>query len=458
VKLLVSLLFVFSTLAADVHLPKYTREVLPNGVVVYMVPRPGLPLVNIRVTIKGGVESEPDGFAGLSSLTSQLLRKGTARRTADQFSDELDGLGGTFMANGDYQSTVVNSGFLKKDFAAGLDLTTDALFHPAFPEAEVKKALSQRIDAAKSSKDNPQAAIGQYFRAFFFGPNHPYGRPVDEATLGRITRDKIVAYAKEAYVGKNLIVIVAGDFDPAVAGPSIRKVFGDIPAGAEFKWPASVHLPAATSARLLLVDKPDATQTYFRIAQPGIKRTDPERTPMQLINTLFGGRFTSLLNDALRVNSGLTYGANSALDLDHEQGALTIASYTRTDTTEKAIDMALEVLKKLNTNGVTQDQLASVKAYTKGTYPTRYLETVVQVSSELEDIELFGLNRGEVDDLFSRIDAVTLEQANTLARKHFRSDNLTFVVLGNASKIRDSVKKYAPEMKELSIQKPGFGI
>jgi predicted Zn-dependent peptidase len=120
--------------------------------------------------------------------------------------------------------------------------------------------------------------------------------------------------------------------------------------------------------------------------------------------------------------------------------------------------MALEVLKKLNTGGITQEQLASVKAYTKGTYPTRYLETASQVSGELEDIELFGLNRGEVDDLFSRIDAVTLEQANSLARKRLRSDNLVFVILGNASKIRDSVKKYAPEMKEVSIQKPGFGI
>jgi zinc protease len=457
VKLVASFLLALTSLAADVRLPKYTREVLPNGVVVYLVPRPGLPLVNFRVAVKGGVESDPDGLAGLSSVTAQLLRKGTARRTADQFSNELDGLGGTFGAFANDQSIVVTSGFLKKDFDAGLDLTADAILHPSFPDAEVKKSLSQGIDAAKNSKDSPQAAIGQYFRAFFFGPNHPYGHPTDEASLGRMTRDRIAVYAKENYVGKNLIVIVAGDFDSGLAASAVKKVFGDVPAGAEFKWPTSVGLAQPKAARLLLIDKPDATQTYFRIAQPGITRTDPERTTVRLLDTLFGGRFTSLLNDALRVNGGLTYGASSILDQNREQGALTIASYTRTETTEKAIDLALEVLKNFNTKGVTPEQLASVKAYTKGTYPTRYLETATQIAGELQEMELFGLNRGEVDDMFSRIDAVTLEQANAITRKRFRSDNLTFVVLGNASKIRDNIRKYAPEMKEVSIQKPGFG-
>jgi zinc protease len=446
-----------SLLCADVRLPKFIREVLPNGVVVYLVPRAGLPLVSFRAAIRGGVESEPAEYAGLSSVTAQLLRKGTARRTADQFSNELDSLGGTFTAGGDDQSVILSAGFLKKDFDAGLDLFTDALLHPSFPEEEVKKTLSQRVDAANASKDNPQAAISQYFRAFFYGPKHPYGRPADEASFRRITREVITTYSRQMFVGSNLVVIVAGEFDPAHAATSIRKDFGSIPAGAPYQWVTAPPL-FRSGARLLLIDKPDATQTYFRIAQPGITRTDADRTTVQLLNTLFGGRFTSMLNDALRVNSGLTYGASSILDQNRDQGAISISSYTRTETTEKAIDMALDVLKNLNVKGVNSDQLASVKAYTKCTYPTRYLETAGQVAGELEEIELFGLNRGEVDDMFSRIDAVTLEQANAVAKKRFQVDNLTYVILGNASRIREGVKKYAPELKEVSIKTPGFGI
>jgi predicted Zn-dependent peptidase len=115
-------------------------------------------------------------------------------------------------------------------------------------------------------------------------------------------------------------------------------------------------------------------------------------------------------------------------------------------------------LKRLNEKGITADQLASVKAYVKGTYPTHNLETSEQLANLLGDMEIFGLNKGEVDDLFSRIDAVTLERANAVAKKWYRSDNLTFVVLGNAAKIRESVAKYAPQVTEISVKAPGYGL
>jgi predicted Zn-dependent peptidase len=120
--------------------------------------------------------------------------------------------------------------------------------------------------------------------------------------------------------------------------------------------------------------------------------------------------------------------------------------------------MALGVLRQLNQDGITADQLASAKAYMKGTYPTQALETPDQLANMLGDIEIYGLNRGEVDDLFSRIDAVTLERANALAKKWYRPENLTFVVLGNASKIRAAVQKYAPAIREVKVTEPGFGI
>jgi predicted Zn-dependent peptidase len=389
-------------------------------------------------------------------MTAQLLRRGTARRTADQFSNELDSLGGTFFASSNEQATVVGGEFLKKDFAAGLDLISDALLHASFPEEETRKALSRAVDGAKAQKDNPQAAIGQYFRAFFYGPAHPWGHPADEASYGRITRAAIADYARRTYVGKNMIVLVGGDFDPATAATALKSVFEAVPAGTAYEWAKPAKpLPGG---RLLLIDKSDATQTYFRIAQPGVSRTDPDRTALQLVNTLFGGRFTSMLNDALRVNSGLTYGASSIVDFQREPGAITIGTYTRTDTTEKAMDMALDILKRLTTTGIDAAQLASVKAYVKGLYPTNQLETADQVENVLGDIELYGLNRGEVDDLFSRIDAVTLERANEVAKKWYGQGQLTFVVLGDASKIRGVLKKYAPSMKEVSVKDPGFRV
>ncbi len=439
-------------------LPPYTRETLPNGVGVAMMPRKGVPLVHFRVLVKGGVESDPPQMAGLANVTASLLRRGTVKRTAEQFAEELDFLGGAFLAGAFDQLgsvTTISAEFLQKDFDRGLDLLADAVLNPAFTGSEVRKELSRRVDAAKAVKDNPQGAMLSYFRPAFFGRRHPYGNPPDEATFGRIQRQDIVDYHKKIYCGKNLLVVVTGDFDPAAAMTKLAATFGAAPAGTAFEWAAA---PASVGgARTLLIDKPDATQTYFQIAQPGIDKKNRDRTTLEVVNTLFGGRFTSLLNDALRVNSGLTYGASAQLQEDRLPGAIVINTYTKTDTTTQAIDMALDVLKRFSEKGITAEQLASAKAYVKGLYPTRRLETIDQLATEIGEIEIYGLGRDSVDGYFSRVDAITLAQANATIAKYYHPDNLTFVILGVAGKIRDSVKKYNPQMTELSIKDAGWG-
>ena len=212
------------------------------------------------------------------------------------------------------------------------------------------------------------------------------------------------------------------------------------------------------SPAVLLIDKPDATQTYFIIGQPGVRRSTPDRVALSLVNTLFGGRFSSMVNDELRVNTGLTYGASSRVELARLTGGLYISTYTKTETTQKAIDLALEVLKRLHDNGITAEQLASAKTYTKGTYPPQRLQTADQIAALLGELELFGLGRDEVDQFFARVDAVTLEQANAVARKYYRTDNLTFVLLGNASKIREVAAKYGPKVVERSARQAGWGM
>ncbi len=444
-------------LAQQLKLPPYTRETLPNGIVLDLMPKRGVPLVNIRVLVKGGVEAEPPGLAGLAGVTAQLLRKGTGKRTAQQFSEELDSLGGTFGTGfGDPYASATNitSEFLTKDFDRGLDLLADALLHPAFPEDEVKKLLAQRIDAIKSAKDNPRQSMGWYYQAFFFGPRHPYGHPADEASLGRIHRQDIVDFHRRIYCAKNMAVIVTGEYDPAQVRSKLAQAFGDVPPGTALAFPSAA--PPKSNTKLLLIDKPDATQTYFYIGQPGIGRLDPDRTTLLLVNTLFGGRFTSLLNEALRVNSGLTYGAFSSVQQVRLPGSIFISTYTKTATTGQAIDLALSVLKQMSEGGIAAEQLASAKAYIKGTFPPQRLETSDQLAGVLADMELYGLGRDEIDGLFARIDAITLDQANQAARKYFQSGGLTFVVLGNAALIRETMKKYSDHIVEVRASDPGF--
>jgi len=454
-KLLIAALATLQLGVAQVKLPQYSRDTLPNGAVILMLPRTGVPLVHFRILIKGGTEAEPPQMAGLASVTSALLRKGTAKRTADQFSQELDFLGGTFDAGADNSSTNITAEFLGKDFDRGLDLLSDAALNPAFPEQEAVKELARRVDAARSVKDNAQAAIGSYLRTAFYGKQHPYGNPPDETTLARIQRKDIVDFYGRIYRGRNLIVAVTGDFDPAQAKAKLAEVFGKSPAGTAYAWATA---PALTrKGRLTLVDKPDATQTYFQIAQPGIDRKNADRVKLDLVNTIFGGRFTSMLNDELRVNTGLTYGASSSVERSRLPGAITISTYTKTETTVQAIDLALAILKRLSDTGITAEQLASAKAYVKGLFPTSRLETMDQLAGVMGELELNGLTRDEIDGYFERIDAVTLADANAVAKKYYRSDGLTMVLVGPAGKIGGDVKKYDANPVVVPIKAPGWG-
>lgn len=452
-----SLLLAAASLYGQAKLPPFTKQTLPNGATLILLKKPDVPLVSVRAIFRGGVEAEPANLNGIAALTAELVRRGTPTRSAEQISLDLDSIGANLNGGSDRQATSLFTEYMARTQDRALEIFSDVLLHPSFPEPEVKKVLAQAADRLRSIKDNPGAAIGRYFEAFYYPPSHPYHRSgsVTEDSLQKITRDEIIAFHKQNYTGKNLILIAAGDFDPAKLGPILAKLAGALPAGTEFQ-PAKVPTPKFDSARLLLVDKPDATQTYFEIGMPGIDRTNRDRVPLMVINTLFGGRFTSMLNDALRVNSGLTYGARCSVEQDRHTGAIVISTYTRTDSTEKAIDMALDVLKKLETDGIDAAQLASAKAYIKGGFPTQRLETADQLANVLGDLELYGLNKGEIDDYFSRIDAITLEEANTIAKKYYRDTNLQFCLLGNASKFENLVKKYAPKVKVVSIKEPGF--
>ena len=456
-KLVLALLLAAASAFAQVRLPAYTKAVLPNGATILLLPRPGIPLVHFRVLIKGGVESDPQQMAGLASITAAMLRRGTGKRSATQFAEELEFLGGTFNSAFDTplgSATAISSEFLKKDFDQGLDILADAILHPAFSETEVRKNLAQAVDAVKATKDNPQASITNYFRAAFYGQNHPYGNPMDGQSLTRISRKDIVDYHAKLYCGKNITVVVAGDFDLATAKTKLAEAFGQTPAGTPYVW--RTVQPGTPKGRMVLVNKADATQTYFQIGQPGVDKKSPDRTTLEVVNTLFGGRFTSMLNEELRTNSGLTYGANSQLSQERLPGAITISTYTKTDTTVAAIDLALEVLKRFNEKGVTATQLASAKAFVKGQYPTRHLETIDQLATLIGNIELYELGRDEVDGYFARIDGVTLERANAAIRKYYQRENLTFVILGAADKIRDAVNKYDAKPMELSTKDAGW--
>ena len=437
-------------------LPAYERVVLPNGLTLLLLPKHEVPLTSAVLLLRSGSVADPAGKQGTASLTASLLRKGTATRSADQLSTDIDSIGMLYSANAMLDYTSINIDFLKKDQATALALLTDVVLHPKFPADETTKLLAQQVDAVRSSKDNPQAVLGSYYRAFLYG-QHPYGRPVngDENSLKAITRDDILAFYKTNYTPGNAILAVSGDFDAKAMRTAVQDSFG----AWQGKAPAPVVLPSLVSVkgrRLLLVDKPDATQTYYAMGNVGIDATNPNRGEIDVVNELFGGRFTSLLSTELRIKSGYTYGASSSFAENRVPGPFTISTFTKNATTVPAIDKTFAALDTLHSSPFPANDLTSAKNTIAGSLPPR-LETSQALAATLARNELYGITRDDFNRNLVKTQTTTVADEQTILAKDFpTSSDVVLVVIGKASEIAPGLAKYTPNITTRKISDPGF--
>jgi len=446
---------VWTTSAQTLKLPPHEKIVLKNGMTVLLMEKRGVPMVNVAAIIKAGSVADPAGEEGLASVTAGLLRKGTAKRSAQQFAADLDFIGAEFSADSSADYTAISGEFLSKDVDKGLELFSDAMLHPALLQAETDKLVAQDIDGIKAAKDQAQSVALNYYYGYLFG-KHPYARPDggDELSLARIKRDTVAKFYETNYTPGNTILAVAGEFNVAQMRAKIEQAFAGWPAKAGVLPALAAPVPVK-GKKLLLVDKPDSTQTFFVFGNIGTAENDPDRVAIRVVNTIFGGRFTSELNEALRVESGLTYGAEAFFDSRKEPGAFAIYSYTKNESTAQAIDLALQVLAKLHKDGVTAEQLASAKAYMKGQFPPS-IETSGQLARTIAAHEFYGLDDDEINQMEARIDAVTPAMAKEIIAKHFPEENLVFMLIGKASEIALGVRKYAAQQDSRKISEPGF--
>jgi predicted Zn-dependent peptidase len=441
--------------ASELALPDYKKLTLDNGVTVLLVPRPEVPLVAIEAIVRGGTVEDPAGKEGLTRFTASMLRRGAGERTGEQIALALDSHGARLNVSADRDATWVGIELLAEDAELGLGLLEDMLERPTFPEEEVEKLRARTADGIKAAKEEPRGVLGLYFAGAVFG-DHPYGRPTfgTEATVPTFTRDDVQALHAKHMGADRLIIAVGGDFDLATMEEAVRARFGDF-RKAEVSLPRIEPAPRTTGRRVLLIDKPDATQTYFSIGNVGVARAYEHGAALDLVRTVFGGRFTSMLNQALRIESGLTYGARFVVEEPLQPGEMAISSFTETSKTKDAIDLALATLGRLHADGLSKDQMASGKAYMRGQLPPT-LETAAQLTERIADLTFHGLPDSEVEGYLGRLDAVGPKDVmGVIARDIPKPDDLVFVLIGNASAIRDVAKSYGPVV-ERSIDDPGF--
>ncbi len=442
--------------ARDVNLPNHERLLLPNGTVLVLSEKHDVPLIGLEAVIRGGAVTDPEGLNGLSSLLAELMQHGAGERDAATFAEAIESVGGELTASAGLEAMRISADFMSRDAQLMIELVADMLQRPALDEKEMIKLRDRSINLIKAAKGgNPGDLLPDYGNAFLFGA-HPYGNPVagSESTLATISHEDLLRYYNDFVGGDRLIISVVGDFNMAAMKASLTAEFGAWRAAAAEHPPVPVA-SKNTGRRVLLIDKPGATQTYFWIGNVGVAIDYPNRAPLDLANTVFGGRFTSMLNTELRVKAGLTYGARSLLQRPSQPGTVIISSFTETGKTVDAIDMALDVLGRLKRSGVKDEAAESARNYIMGQFPPR-LETAPQIAAQFAMLDQYGLDAAYINEYGAALEAASEDAiAAAIDEVYPSAENVSFVLIGDAASIREAVSQYGP-ITEMSIDEPRF--
>jgi zinc protease len=419
----------------------YQRIQLENGLTVLLMEYHKLPLVYFELRVRGGASVDPDGREGLANLTAELLRQGTEARTAAQIAEELDFVGGSLDVDVNTDFTVATAEFLRKDLAMGLELLAEVVLRPTFSPDELERVRKNVLASILRARENPLIIANQAFEAFLY-KSHPYGRPVQgtEASVRSLTRDDIVGFHRENYRPETAILAVVGDFTVDDMASKLTMAFGDWQAGSAGSLPTPSLPGQPEKWQILVVDKPDVTQTQIRLGSFGIDRRHPDFHAIQVANAILGGGFTSRLVDEIRVNRGLTYGVTSFFAARAQRGPFAIATFSKNATALETLQVALDELKKFRQEGATPAELEKVKNYLTGLFALG-LQTPESLAEQMNDIEFYALPPDFVDSYQERVRAVTLEEANRAAREYFPYENLAMVVVTDAKLMQDQLEQ-----------------
>jgi zinc protease len=448
-------LIIVSLNYAQFKLPKYELVTLDNGLTVYLMEKKDVPIVSFSAVFDAGAIRDGEKN-GLASFTAEALKFGTANYSKTQIDSIFNYYGSSLNTYARLDYSGLYSEFMKDDLDKLLPVIKDVITNPTFPEEEIVKRKQRWIAELDQAKESPGRVIGAYYNKFLFGDSQ-YGNPVDgiKKTVEQIDRKQITSFYLDNIRSENCAIAVVGDFDSEKMKSELTEQF----ASWRITTPRLINDSRFNKGDLkestvYLINKDNATETTFMIGGFGVPMSNKEQIQIDVINTILGGRFTSWLNDELRVNAGYTYGARSRFASYKTAGSFYISTFTATKNTEAAIDLALKTYNRLFEKGIDEAILKSAKNYVKGQFPPDY-ETAGSLAGFLTQKYIYGLEDSYINDFEKAVDGMTVEKANEIIKKYFPKDNLQFVLIGKADDIRGIAKKYG-KIIEKNIDDDGF--
>jgi predicted Zn-dependent peptidase len=399
-----------------------------------------VPVAQVNLLVFSGTTDDPPGKYGVASLAAAMMEEGAGSRSALEIADAVDYLGADLGAATVSDSSVVRLHVPVARLAEALPIMADVALRPTFPKDELERQRQQRLTSLLQGRDDPPTISAVAFSRILYGKGHRYGTPQmgTAETIKTFTADDLRGFYASAFRPENAVLLAVGDITVDKAMPLFEQAFGAWKASGAAAVEKLPAIPEPPARQIYLIDKPGAAQSQIRIGRIGVARATPDFFPIQVLNTILGGSFTSRLNMNLREAHGYAYGAGSNFDMRGDAGPFYATAGVQTDKTAEALK---EFFNELNAivKPIPAEELARARNYVALRFPSAF-EATSDISRRLEDALVYKLPDDYFANYVQNIQAVSAADVQRVAQKYIRPDRLAVVVVGDLKVIEPGIR------------------
>jgi zinc protease len=419
------------TAPRPVKFPPYQVKTLTNGLQVIAVSHHEQPAITVRLLVRAGSTQDPADKPGVAALAAALLDQGTTTKTAEKIASAIDSIGGAMGAGSGSDLTFVNAAVMKDSLNVGLDLVADVVRNPSFAQEEIDRQRQQILSALTVSYDDPDYIAGVVFDRLVYGFN-AYGKPDSgtPASIASITRADLTAFHKRWFGANNAILAIVGDVTAEQAFAGAERAFGSW--GRSDAVQTEPEGAPPPTRRVVVIDRPGAVQTEVRVGNIALPRKHPDYLALDMASKILGGEGGNRLHRVLRSERGLTYGAAATMVALRHSGHIVADTDTRSESTAEVLRLMVDEISRLQRQRVSERELEDAQAYLTGSFPLT-IETPGAIALQVLNAVFYGLDLAELETYRERVNAITPDDIQRVARKYLHPDRLSIVLVGDAS-------------------------
>lgn len=421
--------------------PSPFSTTLANGLRIVIFEDRRLPLVSYRLAFFSGDANEPSDFQGISTATASMLSEGTRNFSSRELAEKIERLGANISASSSDDFTMVAASSLSLYNSELLDLVSEIVLLPSFPDSELDLYKRNTIEHLKFQRSQPGFLAGEQTARILYG-EHPYAKtsPSPE-DVEKLTRDALVDFHSRTYLPNNAVMIVVGDVDLEDAVADIDERFNRWQPG-EITETKFAKFPVATETTLTIVDRPGSAQSNIVLANIAIDRKNPDYFPFLVMNQVLGAGASSRVFMNLREEKGYTYGAYTRFDAKRLGGDFEATAEVRTTVTGDSLKEFFYELNRIRDESVSEEELNDAKNFLIGVFPIR-AETQEGLTNLIVSQYLHGLPEDYLQTYRDNVRAVTAADVKRVAEKYVQPEKISIVIVGDAAEILSQAGSYS---------------